>query len=700
MKEFSPFRLDTVNQCLWRRVAPEDEQRVTLTPKAFAVLRYLVDHAGRLVTQNELIEAVWPDTYVQPEVLKYQIADIRGTLGDHPRNPLFIETLPRRGYQFIAEVREWETAEPGAPPTRHRGRLVGRDGELGTLRDCLRKVMSGQRQLVFITGEPGIGKTALVDGFQDQTVAAEPSVRIALGQCVDGHGGMEAYYPMLEALGQLCRSPAGNRVVDILATHAPTWLVQFPALLKPEHRQVLRQEILGATRDRMLREIREALDIISAEAPLLLVFEDLQWVDLSTVDLISVLARQRTAAKTMLVCTKRPVAPEHPLKALKRDLLLHDLCKEITLEPLGEADVAEYLGTESPGVSLPDGFPQLIHRHSEGNPLLMLAVLDHMTGRGVISRENGAWRLSVPVEEIAVEVPETLRQAIEAQIARLTDEQQRALEVASVNGVLFSAGVNAIPANLDEEKFENLCDELSRRHHVVRWAGSREFPDGTLSERYEFLHALYREVFYWRQTPGRRAKLHQRVGERLEALFAGHEHDVAAELAHHFEKASDWSRAVRYLLLASDTAGQRFQPLRAVEILEHALELASKLPYSERTTSEVPILEKLAAIYAVLGESMRSIETYGALAYRAARNGLIDLQVRSLIDMAWPLSWISSQRSLEVLDQALQLSARQEDPLLRARMRARCFAWPLVARLESSGCGGVPQCGRGDSHLR
>ena len=138
MKEFAPFRLDTVNQCLWRR-GDADDQRILLTPKAFAVLRYLVEHAGRLVTQNELIEAVWPDTFVQPEVLKYQIADIRGTLGDHPKNPLFIETLPRRGYQFIAQVREWGPAEPAAPASRARGRLVGRDRELGALRACLRK---------------------------------------------------------------------------------------------------------------------------------------------------------------------------------------------------------------------------------------------------------------------------------------------------------------------------------------------------------------------------------------------------------------------------------------------------------------------------------------------------------------------------------------------------------------------------------
>src|SRR5215831_14721861 len=110
MKLFPPFRLDAADQSLWR-----DDKRIPLTPKAFAVLQYLVDRAGRLVTQNELLEALWPDTFVQPEVLKSQILDVRAALGDRPKDPLFIETVPRRGYRFIAAVRESASAEASVP---------------------------------------------------------------------------------------------------------------------------------------------------------------------------------------------------------------------------------------------------------------------------------------------------------------------------------------------------------------------------------------------------------------------------------------------------------------------------------------------------------------------------------------------------------------------------------------------------------
>src|SRR5262249_29791325 len=154
--------------------------------------------------------------------------EIRGVLGDRPRTPRFIETLPRRGYRFIAAVHDGPAAPPVLPVLPASGSLVGREHTLETLRTCLQRALQGQRQLVFVTGEPGIGKTTLVDAFQQQATAAMPGLHLARGQCLEGYGGTEAYYPMLEALGELCRGASGAAVVEMLAVHAPTWLVQFP----------------------------------------------------------------------------------------------------------------------------------------------------------------------------------------------------------------------------------------------------------------------------------------------------------------------------------------------------------------------------------------------------------------------------------------------------------------------------------------
>ena len=184
-KEFPPFRLDTVNECLWRHQDGGDDERIRLAPTAFAMLRYLVERAGRLVSQDELLEALWPETFVQPEVLKSHILNLRHALGDDAKHPRFIETLPRRGYQFIAPVEDAPTTETAVDlPCR---KIVGRDTQLDELADCLQRSLGNQRQVVFVTGETGIGKTTLVDEFVRRAASDFPGIRIARGQCVEGY---------------------------------------------------------------------------------------------------------------------------------------------------------------------------------------------------------------------------------------------------------------------------------------------------------------------------------------------------------------------------------------------------------------------------------------------------------------------------------------------------------------------------------
>src|SRR5437879_3200826 len=150
MKVFQPFRLDTVNHCLWR-----GEERVSLAPKAFDVLRYLVEHADRLVTQEEMLNALWPETYVNPEVIKKYVLGIRKALGDPRDKPKFIETFPRRGYQFVAPVSEVISGAAAGCGINAARKMVGREGAMAELDDYLGRAMNSQRQVVFITGGAG-----------------------------------------------------------------------------------------------------------------------------------------------------------------------------------------------------------------------------------------------------------------------------------------------------------------------------------------------------------------------------------------------------------------------------------------------------------------------------------------------------------------------------------------------------------------
>jgi hypothetical protein len=200
-------------------------------------------------------------------------------------------------------------------------------------------------------------------------------------------------------------------------------------------------------------------------------------------------------------------------------------------------------------------------------------------------------------------------------------------------------------------------------------------------QRYEFVHALYREALYERQAPARRAMLHRRGAERMEELLAASLDDFAPELAYHFEQGADWSRAVKYLRRVAEVAGKQGAWERAKANLEHALALAARLPPSERVVNEVRILDAIVGISLATLDAAAVRNNATLLRERAAEHGLVDVEVRALIEMAYPLAWTSSARSLDVIDQALRLSDAQHDPLMRARTRARC----MVRRIMVSG---------------
>jgi DNA-binding winged helix-turn-helix (wHTH) protein len=574
------FCLDTFNQCIWKHVPNALYSRITLPPKTFAVLKHLIDRAGQLVTQEEFLEIVWPGVYVQPEVLKSQILSIRSALEDDARNPRFIETLSRRGYRFIAQV-STEDAMPAGVQTAASAStaLVGRDRPLSELRASLqRTVGQRQREMVFVTGETGIGKTSVVDALLRQMRLEMPQARFARGQCIEGYGGREPYYPMLEALGELGLNPGGEQLLRELAACAPSWLAQIPALLQPAQRPTLERELLGGTRERMPRELLNLFERVTHDSPVVLVFEDLQWADPATVSLIEVLARTRTPMQLMLIGTYRAgdlMSGDHALSALRQELQLHGLCEELPLQPLTQSEIAAYLTAQaSGGASPPDGLAELIYRRTEGNPLFMVTLLEHLCQHGLLSNLKGAWQLRAPLHTIEFEVPESLREVIDARVARLSAEEQCVLEAASIVGLEFCAQWCADAAGLDPERVEALCQALAERHSVLRPSQSNLVGSPrNAAPRYEFAHAMYREVLYRRLTPSRRAGLHLRVARSLEAASRAGQPQLAPVLAHHLERGSRPAEAARYRNSAHDfgrdlvpylSAGH-YNPLRQVE---------------------------------------------------------------------------------------------------------------------------------------
>jgi DNA-binding winged helix-turn-helix (wHTH) protein/tetratricopeptide (TPR) repeat protein len=682
VSDFPPFRLDRANQCVWQSAPDGGERRLNLRPRAYDMLQYLVDNAGRLVTHDEFLDALWQKVLVQPEVLKGHMLSIRTALGDDPANPRFIETHRGRGYRFIAPLRNRSPVHAvDAAGAATDGTFVGRTPQLNRLKALFDEARAGESRIVFVAGEPGIGKTTLVNQFLE-SFDGRDDVLTSLGRCVEGYGGTEPYYPVLEALAQLVRGDAGAAMTRSLIASAPTWAAQLPGSVPERHRAALQRQLIGAVSGRMLREICEFFAALSVQKPLVLVFEDLHWSDYSTVDMLSALARHRNHARLMVVVTYRPEDAEvahHPVCRLNRDLGLQKLCHDILLEPLTEKAIAEYLEgkTQHPR---DNGLAQLVCERSGGNPLFMVATLDHLVAQGIAQSTPEGWKLHVSPSEVRLEVPLTLSQVIEHRIQRLTGEQQRVLEAASVAGLGFDATLLAPVAQLSQEDVEDICEMLCRQESFIR----RETPaplDHVIAARtYAFRHTMYRQTFYERQGALRTAHSHLRIAEELEARCAPEARgSIAAELAQHFVAARQWSRALGYLRIAIQTAKRRLAYNDALAILDRAMMLAANLPDAARASAEAEFLEGRASVLTA-AHDRRARETCEQLAVRAAQLGLIDIQSRALLSLAYAYSWRDQLRSSRIIDEALALSERQTQTQQQARTRISCYVWRMWVR--------------------
>jgi class 3 adenylate cyclase/predicted ATPase len=875
---FGPYRFDPHTGQVWR-----GKQEVSLTGKAVAVLRYLIERAGQVVTKEELFAAVWPDTVVSDAALTSCIQELRQALKDDPKQPQYLKTIHRRGFQFVGALQpEGLPESPPAPVpqrkierklvailsadvqgysrlmsedelatirtltayreamtaiiTQHRGRvvdapgdnllaefasavdaveaaaaiqhdlkgrnaelpaqrqmhyriginlgdvvveggriygdgvniaarlealaegggiclsravyeqvknkvaltyeyvgertvkniaepvavyrvrvsspppsspvpgskfqvqsfsapspqhpaptLVGREAEVLQLHGWLNTARNGARQVVFVSGEPGIGKTTVVETFLGQ-VAGDERLRIGRGQCVEHYGAGEAYLPILEALGRLCREEDGHEVVALLRQYAPSWLVQLPSVLNTTELEELQRRTAGVTRERMLRELAEALEALTSERVLILRVEDLHWSDYSTLDLLSVLARRHEAAKLFIIGTYRPIevlTREHPLRAIKQELQVHGQCEELALDFLSEGAVAEYLARRfgSLASSLPQSairnpqspvplqaLAQLIHQRTDGNPLFMVNVVNDLIAQGVVVQTNGGWELRGEVRERTLTTPVNLRQMIEQQIARVSPEERKVLEAASVAGAEFSAAAVAAGTELSPEVVETHCDNLVRREQFLRARETTEWPDGTIAAQYGFGHALYQEVLYEQLSASRRIRLHRQIGEREEQGYGERASEIAAELAAHFERGRDTERAIHYLQQAGENSVRRSANTEAISDLTAALGLLKTLPDTpERSQRELTLQIALGnALIATRGYTAPEVRT----AYTRARALCQQMgETPQLFPVLWGL-WVfylqraEFQTGRELAEQFLRLAQTAHDSAL------------------------------------
>jgi len=686
---FDAFTLDTANELLWK-----GSERVTLRPKTFAVLRYLIERPGQLETKQELLNALWQDLNIGDEALKHCVAEIRKALDDSAQSPRYIETVFRRGYRFIGTTSTKQTVNGNLQaevkkadqyPVTSSSKLVGRASELARLHHSLAKAMGGARQVVFISGDQGIGKTSLVDAFldivnvQSSKLKAQSIARplITRGQCIKSHGAGEAYMPILEAFTGLCSKPDRKRIVGILRRHAPLWLSQMPSLISAAKLQSLLHSTSGATRERMLREMAEALEILTSETSLILVLEDLQWSDFSTLDLISYWAQRRGAARLLLIGTFRPLevmTDDHPLRSIKEDLQTRQLGEEISLPSLDKNAIGEYLGRRFPDHRFPSDTVLWIQQRTGGSPLFMVNMLDHMESRGYIVRNGKYWELSTTLENAELSVPPTIQQIIERQIERYTPQEQRLLMAGSVEGMEFS--VDGVAAALGEkvDRIEARCRRLAERRQFLHRAGFRRAADGRQTACYCFTHALYQNTCYQLLPDDFRARLHRRLAEYIEETNGAGLGRPAARLAMHFDRGMEQDRALKYYRNAADNANSRYAGHEARTLSLRGLQLLNLIREdAERMDHEMGLQISLGtALMSLRGTGSEEVRRAFGRAHeifqqsdKSRRTGKKMLLFSALYGL-WTYHWVRADYAVarELAEKLLQLAENERDPLL------------------------------------
>jgi tetratricopeptide (TPR) repeat protein len=552
------------------------------------------------------------------------------------------------------------SASPARPAPTVEAHSVGRERDVDRLNTALDAAAAGRGQVICVSGEPGIGKTTLVESFLASLDRDEPSYFVARGRCSERLAGTEAYLPWLEALDGL-RQTSGGSADRLLQTLAPSW-----------HRQLSRAAADAQTQEgsqeRMKRELARFVQELCRTRPLVLFFDDVHWADASTIDLLGYISMRFDTLRMLVVVAYRPTdmaLARHPFLQLKPELQHRGCCRDLPLELLTREDVDRYLTLEFPGHRLAPTLAALIHHKTEGNPLFMVDLVRYLRDRGVIGVEDGVARLAQSLPWVEQDLPESIRGMIERKVSQLGEEDRRLLTAAAVQGFEFDSFVLARAIGLDQAAVEERLEALASVHAFIALTGERDLPSGAVSLNCRFVHVLYQNAFYASLGPARRTQISLSVGHALMEAFERQLGAVASQLARLFESGRDWSRASAHYLSAAQNAARLFAYQETITLAQRGLELVRRLPDSvEHRRRELDCqLVLISALIVVKGYG--STEAVDAcLRARELCEQVDDYQ--SLYMALVNLAIIRSMRgegdaARELMEQCLELATRAQD---------------------------------------
>ena len=564
--------------------------------------------------------------------------------------------------------------------------IVGRARETEALLQAYADAQAGRGVMMAVAGEPGVGKTTLVDDVL-ATIASRHDARVARGRCSERLAGSEAYLPVLEAMDALLGQESHGSLARMLRALAPNWYLQIMSLPDGDSSAVRAAAEGTGSQQRMKREMAAFLQEASQSRPIVLFLDDVHWADVSTVDLLAYLADRVAAMRLLVIVSHRPselAQRRHPFLSLKLDLQSRRVCREIVLEYLSRDAVERYIEAEYPGHAFPADFAALIHAKTEGHALFLVDVLRDLRLSGAIRIEDGRAVLRDDLSTVARDLPESVRSMIERKVTALDEAGRRLLTAAAVQGYDFDSAILAHTLDLSEADVEEQLDRLEREHAFVRFVEEAAYPDGTVTMRYRFTHALYQNALFGTLRPARRAQLASAVASALIRRWAERSPEVAPDLAVLFETARAPLMAARYYSLAAQSASRLFAHQEAGKLAARGLAQLGAAPDTPARKS-IELELQMSRALAVKTTGGYAVPEVGAAYTRARELCQLVENPGQVIPVLIGLSahYIAAgdiRSAQDIAEQLLRLAERVGDPHLRM-----VAEWSLGAALHHLG---------------
>ena len=707
-------RSDAINQYLALRKALKEELRALPLPETNELLKRV--QAGQIAVDLRDSRRESVSTAPIPSLARPSNGNI--SIG---RSEALGVGSATAGTQSTQQEQASQVSVQTAPPLLDldriiRAALVGRADEIAQMQRAFSWVRGGQQRVLFISGEPGIGKSRLARDFTRWGEDTQQAT-VLWGYCYE-MSGWQPYQPVTSAIGAHARTRSPEQLRAMLGESAaylakivPEIRLKLPELPQPEPAgpETERQQIYNA--------VALYLTALAAERPTIFILDDLQWADAATMQLLNYLTIQTNSQLAsaapfdapdafkpavplfMLLYRSGEVNETHPLRGLIGTLTRMGIADELRLQRLNEEEVHQLLMNMA-GHAIEPSFAAEIHRRTEGNPFFVGEAVRSLVLNGKIVWIGDHWQSTVKVSEL--DLPPSVRLLIERRLASFSPECRATLTLAAVIGRQFSSGLLVQAAVVSEESIaEHIesamqaqilaspADLLKGRSgemapYMASPAHERDAPEHVALARHRhdldltFTHDNIREVLYQGLNPLRRRALHRQVAQAIETRYAAHLQPYYGQLAYHYQLADNYAKAVDYLLKAAQLASSVYAFVDAAEYVKTALDLL--IGDTERLQRAV-LLRQLGGIYLFTGRLDEAIQADLASAAIWRDLGNAGQQAEAYLDAAFCTHWQGREgEAVKYVKSALDCIATIADRPEAALLLAKAYAqWGLAA---------------------